>query len=66
MRKIVCSEVELIWAHQNIGKSPKVLKDFYQMIVLPIHTFVAGQWSSFLTAMELSLVAMCKDNHTAK
>ena len=65
VRKIVCSEVGLIWAHQKIGKSPSVLKDFYQIIVLPIPTFVVGQWSSFLTVMELSLVAMCKDNYTA-
>ena len=60
MRKIVYTEVRLIWAHQNIGKSPSALKDFYQMIVLPIHTFVDGQWSLFLTVMELSSLAMCK------
>ena len=63
MRKTVCSEATLIWAHQNTGKSPSVLKDFYQMIVLPIHTFVAGRWSLSLTAMELSFLAMCKDKH---
>ena len=64
MRKIVYSEVGLTWAHQNIGKSPLVLKDFYQMIVLRIPTFVAGQWSSFLTVMEPSSPAMCKDSYS--
>ena len=62
MRITVWSEVVLSWAHQHFGKNPLVLKDFYQIIVMRIHTFVAGQWFTFFTVMELSILAMCKDS----
>ena len=57
----VCAEVTAIWDHQNAGGGLPLLKDFCQIIVLKIHTFVVGQWSLFPTVMEHFSPGMCKE-----